>query len=211
MKFFSVESPLYRFLSRFMDMLKLNFMWLLFSIPIVTIGAATVAAMSVALKMADDEEGYIGRSFVRAFRDNWKKGTVLWVIAAYAVYLDFQFFIAIEGNPILFLIIGIVSCFIIVLSLIYAYPLTARYENTLIKTIQNSFEIARRYFGRTLLIVFLLVLEFLIFQFNSTMIFFGILIGPAFMIFTVAAFSKRIFQKIEAEPGTVTEKKEGPA
>ena len=79
-----------------MDMLKLNFMWLLFSIPIVTIGAATVAAMSVALKMADDEEGYIGRSFVRAFRENWKKGTVLWVItviAAYAVYLDFQFFI----------------------------------------------------------------------------------------------------------------------
>ena len=146
-----------------MDMLKLNFMWLLFSIPIVTIGAATVAAMSVALKMADDEEGYIGRSFVRAFRENWKKGTVLWVItviAAYAVYLDFQFFNAIEGNPILFLIIGIVSCFIIVLSLIYAYPLTARYENTLVKTIQNSFEIARRYFGRTLLIVFLLVFEF---------------------------------------------------
>ena len=213
MKFFSVESPLYRFLSRFMDMLKLNFMWLLFSIPIVTIGAATVAAMSVALKMADDEEGYIGRSFVRAFRENWKKGTVLWVItviAAYAVYLDFQFFNAIEGNPILFLIIGIVSCFIIVLSLIYAYPLTARYENTLIKTIQNSFEIARRYFGRTLLIVFLLVFEFLIFQFNSTMIFFGILIGPAFMIFTLASFSKRIFQKIEAEPGTVTKKKDLP-
>lgn len=200
MKFFSVDSPLYRFLSRFLDVLKLNFMWLLFSIPVITIGASTVAAMSVSLKMADDEEGYIGRSFLKAFKENWKQGTVLWiitVIASYAIYLDFQLFNAVEGNPIMFLIIGILSCFVVVLSLLYAYPLVARYENTLIKTIQNSFEISRRYFGRTLLLIFVVIFEFLIFQFNNTMLFFGFLIGPAFIIFTIASFSKRIFQDIE--------------
>lgn len=200
MKFFSVDSPLYRFLSRFLDVLKLNFMWLLFSIPVITIGASTVAAMSVSLKMADDEEGYIGKSFLKAFKENWKQGTVLWiitVIASYAIYLDFQLFNAVEGNPIMFLIIGILSCFVVVLSLLYAYPLVARYENTLIKTIQNSFEISRRYFGRTLLLIFVVIFEFLIFQFNNTMLFFGFLIGPAFIIFTIASFSKRIFQDIE--------------
>ncbi|MBO5057403.1 MAG: YesL family protein [Lachnospiraceae bacterium] len=209
MKFFSVDSPLYRFLVRFLDVLKLNFMWLLFSIPVITIGASTVAAMSVALKMTDDEEGYIGRSFIKAFKENWKQGTLLGIItavAAYAVYLDFQLFNAVEGNPFMFLVIGIVSCFVIVLSLLYAYPLIARYENTLIKTIQNSFEISRRYFGRTLLLVIIVLFEVFIFQFNSTMLFFGILIGPAFIIFTVAAFSKRIFQQIEKEPGSVIEK-----
>lgn len=209
MKYFSVDSPLYRFLVRFLDVLKLNFMWLLFSIPVITIGASTVAAMSVALKMADDEEGYIGRSFIKAFKENWKQGTLLGiitVIAAYAVYLDFQLFSAVEGNPFMFLVIGIVSCFVIVLSLLYAYPLIARYENTLIKTIQNSFEISKKYFGRTLLLVIIVLFEVFIFQFNSTMLFFGILIGPAFIIFTVAAFSKRIFQQIEKEPGSVIEK-----
>lgn len=209
MKFFSVDSPLYRFLSKFLDVLKLNFMWLLFSIPIITIGASTVAAMSVSLKMADDEEGYIGRSFIKAFKENWKQGTALWiitVIAAYAVYLDFQLFNAVEGNPIIFLMIGIISCFIIVLSLLYAYPLAARYENTLIKTIQNSFEISKRYFGRTLLLIIVVLFEILIFQFNTTMLFFGILIGPAFLIFTIASFSKRIFQQIEKEPGAVIRK-----
>lgn len=209
MKFFSVDSPFYRFLSRFLDVLKLNFMWLLFSIPVITIGASTVAAMSVALKMTDDEEGYIGRSFIRAFKENWKQGTLLWiitVIAAYAVYLDFQLFNAVEGNPFIFLVIGIVSCFIIVLSLLYSYPLAARYENTLVKTIQNSFEISKRYFGRTLLLIIIVLFEIFIFQFNSTMLFFGILIGPAFIIFTVAAFSKRIFQQIEKEPGAVAKK-----
>lgn len=206
MKFFSVDSPLYRFLCKLLDVLKLNFLWLLFSLPIVTIGASTVAAMSVALKMTDDEEGYIGKGFVKAFKENWKQATVLWVItvvAVYAVYLDFQLFEAVEGNPMVFLIIGIVSAALVIISLLYSYPLLARYENTLLRTIQNSIDISRQYFGRTLLLVVLVFFEWLIFQFNSTLLFFGILIGPGFIIFTISAFSKRIFQQIEKEPGAV--------
>ena len=37
-------------------------------------------------------------------------------------------------------------------------------------------------------------------------LFFAIIIGPGFIIFTVASFSKRVFQQIEKEPGSVTEK-----
>lgn len=209
MRFFSVDSPLYRFLSKMMDVLKLNFLWLAFSLPIITIGASTVAAMSVALKMTDDEEGYIGRSFVKAFKENWKQGTMLWlitVVAVYAIYLDFQIFEAVEGNPIVFLIVGMVSAALVIVALIYSYPLLARYENTLLHTIQNSIDISRKYFGRTLLLVIVVAVEFIIFQFNSTMVFFGIIFGPGFMIFTVAAFSKRVFQEIEKEPGAVTNK-----
>ncbi len=213
MKFFSVDSAFYRFMMRFFDMIKLNFMWLLFSIPIVTIGASTVAAMSVALKMVDDEEGYICRSFVKAFKENWKQGIVLGmitVVAVYAVYLDFQLFEAVEGNPIMFLIIGMVSCFVVVLCLLYAYPLAARYENTLIKTIQNSYRIGRKYFGRTIMLVFILAVEYVVLNFNTTMLFFGIAVGPAMMIFTIAGVSKRIFQEIEKEPGAVVKKSSLP-
>lgn len=213
MKFFSVESFFYRFLMKFLDVLKLNFMWILFSLPVVTVGASTVAAMSVALKMVDDEEGYIGRSFLKAFKENWKQGTILWVItviASYAVYLDFQLFEAVPENPVLFLVIGMVSAFVIILALLYSYPLLARYENTLFKTIQNSLDISRKYFGRTLLLIVVVGVEFLVFQFNSTMIFFGIIIGPAFVIFTIASFSKRIFQEIEKEPGSVIKKSSEP-
>ena len=205
MKFFSVDSPLYRFLSKLLDVIRLNFLWILFSIPLVTIGASTVAALSVALKMADDEEGYIGRSFLKAFRENWKQGTVLGLItlvALYAIYLDFQFFEALEGNPMIFLLVGILSIVVVVSALLYAYPLAARYGNTLFRTIQNSIDITRRYVGRTLFLVFVLSLEFLLFQFNQTMMFFAILLGPGFMIYTLAAFSKKTFLLIEKENGT---------
>ena len=206
MKFFSVDSPVFRFLQKFLDVLILNFMWLIFSIPIITVGASTVAAFSVAQKMVDEEEGYISKSFVKAFRENWKQGTILWiitVIAIYAIYLDFQFFEVTDGNPIGFLIIGILSIAVVVMGLIYAYPLAARYENSIKNILMNSMDISRKYFARTLILAAVIFFEFIIFQFNTTLIFFGILMGPGFIIFTIAAFSKRIFQKIEKEPGAV--------
>lgn len=206
MKFFSVDSAFYRFMSKLFDVVKLNFMWLLFSLPIVTVGASTVAAMSVALKMVDDEEGYVCKSFIKAWKENWKQGIVLGIIsvvAIYAVYLDFQLFEAVEGNPIMFLLIGMVSCFVVIMCLIYAYPLMARYENTLIRTIQNSFRIGRKYFGRTVMLVFLLTVEYVLFSFNEMMLFVGFLVGPAIALYTIAGISKRIFQEIEKEPGTV--------
>ncbi len=211
MKLFSVDSPVYKFLSKFLDVVKLNFLWIIFSIPIVTVGASTVAAMSVGLKMVDDEEGYIGKTFLKAFKENWKQGTILWIItvvASYAIYLDFQLFEAVDKNPVIFLIVGMASIALAVVALIYSYPLAARYENTLVNTIQNSINISRKYFGRTLLLVIILAVEYIVFNFNKTMLFFGIILGPGFMIFTIAAFSKRIFQEIEKEPGAVINKEE---
>ena len=64
MKFFSVDSPLYKFMNRLMDVFKLNCMWLLCSLPIVTMGAATTAAYTITLKMVNDEEGYINEVII---------------------------------------------------------------------------------------------------------------------------------------------------
>lgn len=203
---FSVDGGLYRFLTRFWDLVKLNFMWLVFSLPIVTIGASTVAAYSVAMKMVDDEEGYVAGSFVRAFKANFRQGVIMGLIflaATYAIYLDYEINRVSEEGSIPLIVIGIVSVFVYVTAMLYSFPLLARYENGIVATIQNSMEISRRYFGRTLLIVALLLVEYVIFNYNTVLLCFGLLFGVSFAIFTVAAFSKRIFQEIEKEPGAV--------
>lgn len=204
--FFRVDGGLYRFLSRFWDLVKLNFLWIVFSLPGVTMGAATVAAYSVAMKMVDDEESYIARTFVKEFKANWKQGTILgliFLVATYAIYLDYEINRVSEEGSMILIIIGILSAFVYVTAMLYSFPLLARYENGIIATIQNSMEISRRYFGRTLLIVVLLFIEYVVFHFNTMLQCFGLLFGVAFAIFTVAAFSKRIFQDIEKEPGAV--------
>lgn len=210
MKLFSIDSGFYRFICRFIDLVKINLLWLLFSLPVVTIGASTVAAYSVLLKMVDDEEGYVARAFVKAFQKNWKQGIpmgIIFLVASYALYLDYEINRVSEEGSLILIIIGIISAFVIVMALIYSFPLLARYENSIAATIQNSVEIARRYFARTLLIVVLLLLEYVVFSYNYILMAFGFFFGPAFMMFTVAAFSKRIFQEIEKEPGAIRDNK----
>lgn len=209
MKFFSVDSPFYKFISRLWDIVQLNFCWLLCSLPIVTVGASTVAACSVALKMAEDTEGYIARSFFKAFKENFKCGIplgLLTMVAAYAVYLDFQFFNATES--VLFLIMGIVAVFVFIMGLLYAFPLMARYENSLVGTLKNSYDIATRYFLQTLLAAFVIALEIALFWWNVTLMFVGVIVGPALVIYTVCAFAIRLFRQIEKEPGAVVNAEE---
>lgn len=209
MKFFSVDSPFYRFITKLWDIVQLNFLWLLCCIPVVTAGASMVAACSVALKMAEDTEGYIGRSFFKAFKENLKGGIplgLLTLVAAYAVYLDFQFWNATES--VLFLVMGLVAAVVFTMGLLYAFPLMARYENTFLKTLKNSYDISTRYFLRTLMTVFILAVEIVLFLWNTTLMLIGVFVGPAILIYTVCAFAIRIFRLIEKEPGSVTHKED---
>lgn len=204
MKFFSVDSTFYKFIVRLWDLIQLNFCWLLCSLPVVTVGASTVAACSVALKMAEDTEGYIVRSFFKAFKENLKGGIPLGLLvmaAVYAVYLDFQFWGATES--VLFLVMGIVAIFVFIMGLLYAFPLMARYENSFIKTLKNSYDISTRFFLQTLLTVFVVAVEIVIFMWNTTMLLIGLIVGPSVVIYTVCAFAIRFFRQIEKEPGSV--------
>ena len=194
-------------MQRLWDILQVNFFWVICSIPIVTIGASTAAAFKVCLHMVDDEEGYIAKEFFKGFKENWKQGTVLGLvslIAVYAVYLDIQLFNAVEDNPMIFLIAAILSGILFAICLLYAFPLMARYQNTLWKIFRNSFEICRRYAGRTLVLILVLAVELIVWFFNRTTLFIGFFIGPACLIYTIAGMSLRIFQIIEKEPGAVT-------
>lgn len=202
MNFFSVDSPLYKFMSRLTDMFKLNMMWLLCSIPIVTMGAATTAAYTITLKMIDDEEGYIAEPFWREFKANLKKGSIIGIIlevALYAVYLDFQLFHAASKYNTMFLIVGVVAAFLLFMHMIYAFPLLARYENTIINTLRNSYSIAAKFLGRTAFLAVLLLLELGIILWNTTTQFVGLLFGPACMILTISGFAKQFFMLIEQE------------
>ena len=206
MSFFSPEGPLYRFISRFWDMVKLSILWLVFSLPIITIGASTVAVFSVTMKMIDESEGYVAHQFVKAFKANLRNGIplgLLFIACVEVVNFDFQMFQRGEGNPIMPLIFGIIALFVFMMGFVYAFPLSARYENTLFRTIKNSADIATRYFVRTLSLFFILFVEVMLIFFNLTTIFIGALIGPACICLTISGYAVPFFREIEKEEGAV--------
>lgn len=206
MKFFSVESPLYKFMQSLWDILKLNFMWIIFCIPIVTIGGSTIAAFSVLLRMSEDQEGNVIKDFWKAFRENWKQGIFIGLlppICFEAVFLDFQLYNAVENGGLGILIVGCFSAYIFIFCLIYVFPLLARYDNTVINSIKNSFRIGMKFFGRTFLLLVIIAVEVLIIFWNPTTKFVGALIGPACIMYTISGVAMHIFRKIEEDPASL--------
>lgn len=200
MALFNINSGFWRFVNRALDVLLLNLLWLLFSLPIITIGASTCAAFYVTMKMVDEEEGYVARMFVKAFKENFKQGTIMWLFTAPCIYADYLIWqLVIKADDINFIIIlgAILYTAVIALVILYSYPLIARYKNSLRNIVKNAFGVSMLYFKKTILILFLVALELAIIFWNRYTMLAGALIGPEFIIYTISGITKRIFQKIE--------------
>lgn len=209
MSIFSTDSKLYRGMVRFWDLVKLNIMWIIFSLPIVTIGISTIAACAVTLKMSEDKEGKVVHEFIHEFKRNWKQGlpmSFITIISAWAVYLDFQLVGAAEEHRILFIIVGAVAAYVLGFAHLYVYPLLARYENSLLKSLKNSFEISMRFFGRSVLLVIIVLFELALIFWNYTTMFVGFLVGPAVIMYTISAMGINIFRELEKRPETVVDR-----
>ena len=77
---FSMDGPIYKYGGLLADLLLLTLLWLLCSLPIITIGAATTAVYYVTTRRLSDKESYITRDFFLSF--NIVMAIVTAVIAA---------------------------------------------------------------------------------------------------------------------------------
>lgn len=160
MNIFSMDSTFYRIISRLGDLLLLNLLFLLCCIPVVTIGASVTALYSVLLKLVRRESGYIVRGFLKAFRENFRQSTILWILFAgigVIFYYDILFSGIIGGTAgsvlkVVFLFFGMV--YLSVLS--YVFAVQSRFENRIGRTVKNAFWMAMGYLPFT---VSILVIE----------------------------------------------------
>ena len=208
MSIFNVNGRLYAAMSWLGQMLMLNLCWLLCCLPVLTAGAATTAAYAVLLKLCSGHEGYVVRDFFKAFRQNWKQGTVLWFItvaALYALYLDVQIVTKTDA-PVPVIVISIVAAVSVALSLLYAYPLCARYSNSVRSHLRNSFLLGIRHAGRTLFLLAVLALEAGIVFWNEKTLILLLLIGPMLFMYTVSGTAMRIFLEEEKKTGQPPER-----
>ena len=94
MRFFSYESKFSQLVLKLCYACFLNLLWFICSIPIVTIGASTAALYYTSFKIIREEDNHAGAMFFRAFRDNFKQATVLWLIMlAFGIFLSGDIYI----------------------------------------------------------------------------------------------------------------------
>ena len=161
MGIFDIDNRFFRFVTKLMNILLLNILWSIFSLPIITMGAATSAVYYVTLKMVRDEEGYIIKDFVKAFKQNFKQGVLLefvLLLIGIILYGDIRFFLLNDSvfNYFFIAILSIV-CILYIFILVYIFPITARYRNKLFLNLKNAVIMSLKHLKISIVMTILLI------------------------------------------------------
>ena len=76
-----INNPIMRFLTAMFDLMALSVLWVVFSLPIFTMGAASTALYSAAYHHVRKGEDYLWNSFFSAFKENFRRSTLTWLVA----------------------------------------------------------------------------------------------------------------------------------
>ena len=168
-KIFDMDNPVFRTISKLVDLIWLNIIFIIFSLPVVTIGASVTAR---------DREGYMWAGFWKSFKENFKQSTIIWIImilVATVLGTDIYFFYSNTAGYAKFLLAFMLGISLVCLCIAtYIFPLQAQFENTIKQTLKNALLMAIRHLPWTILIVVILgISAVLIWLFVGIAIFFG--------------------------------------
>lgn len=201
-KLFSMDSPLMHFLTKIADLMVLNILFCVTSIPLFTVGASWTALYSVTLKMVRDEEGPVFRSYFQSFRQNFRQATLLWlgVLAVLTLLvLDIRALNDMAGGTVPELLrVGVEILAILgIMVLQYLFPSLARFEASLADTLKNACILAIANLPRTALMTAAAVGAAWITLINNTTIAVGLMVWPligfALMAFGNSGILRKIF------------------
>ena len=209
-KFFDLDSPLMRALSRMADLIWLNILMLfsvapalilfyftftgglpVFAVLLITWAAALIVGPAltgmnyVLLKMTRDEESYITKSFFRSFRENFRQSVILMAIVflvAALLAVDYYLFTtdAMGNFPAAVRIPVIVVTLYLFLVSLWIFPLEARFVNGVAGTLKNAFLVSILAFPRTLAMAAVSVLPLVLYYF------FGLRLTPFYIMFGIS-------------------------
>ena len=212
---FKLDSPLMNFLGKVCDIMILNVLMIVFSLPIFTAGAAITAAYSVAYKMVKNEESYIIKSFWKAFKENFKQSTAIWLIflvICLVLFFDYRimFYSGLELNK--WIQYGVIAVTVILaMGFSFVFPIQARFTNTVKNTIKNSFLMALSHLPSAIVFVISYAVPVLIFCFLPQIGPIVLMLGCGLLPYLKSFLFLKIFKKYEPqeEEGVMQEESAG--
>ena len=157
-----LKDSLLAFFHNLFDLIVVNWLWLLCSLPVITVGPATCAMYTVTLKLARGEAVNPVKDFFRGFKSNFKSGLLLGLllaallaaVAGDAWYAYYQTGFLQNVYLVAAIMIGVIA--MILLS--YAFALQAMFDNTLKIQLLNAFKLAVVAPGKTILLWLILLI-----------------------------------------------------
>ena len=205
MKLFDPDSPLAFALGKLSDVILCNVMFILFSMPVFTIGASMTALCSCMMKLVEDtEDAMVARDFWRAFKKNFKQATVLWLLLLLVILVLVSFYYTanavIEVLGRLYLLPYFLLLVLFLCGVQYVFPILARYQLRLRDVLKNAWLLSIAALPWTLCALAVsFVFLFLTFKTMSAdmCLFIWAFFGFALVVYLCSFFYRKAFQKLD--------------
>lgn len=201
---FKYDSKFGRFMTKIFDLIMLNVLFLLMSIPIITIGANSTALYAVFLQMIDKNESPVLKMYLKHFKENFRQATTAWLIVlSIIVVLILDLFVISELDGLRRIVVYATVIFLI-LAVVYSlfiFPMIYKFKNTIWEQSKNVLLLMMGYFPWVLI---LLVINFgplmAVYKWlpnaYGLLIYFYLFIGSALTLYLNAFIFNRIFNHL---------------
>ncbi|HHX59733.1 MAG TPA: YesL family protein [Epulopiscium sp.] len=159
--FFNLEGPFYKWGTEIADVMILSLLWLVCSLPIVTIGASTTALFYVYGKKVRKEDPYIVKSFFESFKQNFKQATLLTLMMGVIFMSEYLYFEILRSGqgPAWVKIIGLFFMIQATFITLYIFPVLSRFEMTIKNIVISSFIFANKHFITSIICTILFLIS----------------------------------------------------
>ena len=162
---FHYDGPLIQLFNKIADCICLSVLWIVSSLPVITLGAATTALYYSMNKCIRRSEGGIWKTFWHSFRMNFKQATGLWLIlfAVYGILIACcysSYLMCTNGylpKELFYFLLIVMAA--VTLWASFVFPYLARFQNTNRNVLKNCVYIALMNFPSGLLNLFLMLLS----------------------------------------------------
>ena len=185
--FFKANSPAMRFLTAVFNLIAVNIMFLISSLPVITAGAALTGLIKIVYEILEGEEVFLIRDFTKAYISNFKRATLFWVpyvlLWAFLGYDVFLVWNKLEGTSFWMMIPPILILLIISCIAVYAFPLITIFKDTFKNTLKNAFLLA---IGNMPTTVMILVIHALVIGILLRVDSFSVILGSLLLFIGIA-------------------------
>lgn len=196
-RFFSVDNPVWAAVDTFGKIIILNILWVICSIPVVTMGASTTALVYACLKLRN-KEGYVIQNFFHSFKENFKQATVIWLIMLVIGAILAADMVLGNQSGTNFGNVMRIGAFVVAVPyafvLLYVFPVLSKFVNSVKQTFKYAFGLSIQNWKQTILMlllnVFVVWANTTIFLINYLMLVFGF----ASVAYICASYFERIFE-----------------
>lgn len=198
-RIFDTDNAVFRFFRIFGYIWWLHILWLISSIPVVTIGASTTALCYSCMKLREKDE-QVTKNYFHSFKENFKQSTAIFLIMfLFGGILTFDMIMCSRLDSAIGYCVKYCALALMIpycMTLLYVFALQAKFVNSVRNTLKNAFLVSLKNIIYTIMMGIIIAAVIL---FNTTIVlanFITIAIGEGAVMYILSAYYNKIFDKI---------------